>query len=107
MAQGGFTRESGRLMQLLIDLQELCATVDAARDDHLCEERGERFTQEALRETLLTPIRHFWGAYSRTWFCGTRIEEGALGLYEGSKNRRRQERRLRRATEEPPVVAPA
>ena len=93
MAQGGFTHESGRLMQLLIDLQNVCTTVDLARDDHLCEERGERFTQEALRETLLTPIREFWALYSRTWFCGTKVDEESLSLYEGSRHRRRQERR--------------
>ena len=80
-------------MQHLIDLQGVCSTVDAARDDHLCEERGERFTQEEMREALLTPIRDLWAAYARTWFCGTKVDEGALDLYRGSKHRRRQERR--------------
>ena len=97
MAEGGYTNESGRRMQALIDLQDVCATVDAARDDHLCEERGEAFTQEALRDALLTPIKELWASYARTWFCGTRIDEeelGLLGLYEGSKHRRRQERRV-------------
>ena len=50
MGEGGYTVESAKLMQHLIDLQGVCSTVDAARDDHLCEERGERFTQEEMRE---------------------------------------------------------
>ena len=35
------------------------------RDDHLCEERGERFTQEILRESLITPIKKCWLACER------------------------------------------
>ena len=80
----------------LLDLQELCTACDV-RDDHLSEERAQRFTQEALREALLTPIRGVWHDHSRSWFCMTRIDEGALSLYQavpqGSK-RRRQERAL-------------
>ena len=66
MAQGGFTVESGRLMQQLLDLQDLCVALDV-RDDHLCEERGERFTQDHMREALLTPIKKFWRVHSRSW----------------------------------------
>ena len=91
LASGGFTAESGRLMQLLIDLHNLCATVDQARDDHLCEERGERFTQEALRESLLSPIRAVWATYSRTWFAGTRVEsESERRLFDGANKSRRR-----------------
>uniref|UniRef100_A0A7S2N2V7 F-box domain-containing protein n=1 Tax=Haptolina brevifila TaxID=156173 RepID=A0A7S2N2V7_9EUKA len=88
MAQGGFTAESGRLMQELLDLQDLCTTVDV-RDDHLCEERGERFTQEALRESLIGPIKKCWLRYHQSWFCGTKIPSSDLAFYQSSKHRRR------------------
>jgi len=88
MAQGGFTSESGRRMQELLDLQELCSAVDV-RDDHLCEERGERFTQEILRESLITPIKKCWLAYGQLWFCGQKIPSSDLGLYQSAKQRRR------------------
>ena len=38
-------------MQQLIDLQGMLEKLDV-RDDHLCEERGLRPTQEALRSSL-------------------------------------------------------
>lgn len=73
MAQGGFTPESGRMMQQLLDLQGLLTAVDV-RDDHLAEERGGSFTQEALRDALLAPILAFWSRHARTWFGGVRLE---------------------------------
>ena len=87
MAEGGFDVESGQLMQQLLDLQEVLSTLDV-RDDHLCEERGERFTQETLREALLTPIRQFWHVHSRSWFCGTRIEQADVKLYTPRRRQR-------------------
>ncbi len=41
-------------MQQLIDLHAMLDQLDV-RDDHLCEERGLRATQELLREALLRP----------------------------------------------------
>ena len=96
MAQGGYTAESGRLMQQLIDLHELIDLHADVRDDHLCEERGGRFSQQALQDALLTPLRQFWQMHSRSWFCGVRCEgTGVLEVYHGSgaKRRRQQERR--------------
>ena len=94
MERGGYTRESGRLMQQLIELHDLCASLDV-RDDHLCEERGQAFSQQALRDALATPIRRIWQAHARVWFCGTRIDSASLSLYVagGSKRHRPSERR--------------
>ncbi len=89
MAQGGFDVESGRLMQQLLDLQHVLLTLDV-RDDHLCEERGERPTQEMLRDALLTPIKQFWIKHSRSWFCGTKISAEDLNLYSSSPRRRQR-----------------
>jgi hypothetical protein len=44
----------GAAMQQLIDLHAMLDQLDV-RDDHLCEERGLRATQELLREALLRP----------------------------------------------------
>ncbi|KOO23405.1 hypothetical protein Ctob_005207 [Chrysochromulina tobinii] len=89
LAQGGFDIESGQLMQQLLDLQHVLSTLDV-RDDHLCEERGERPMQETLREALLTPIKQLWQAHSRSWFCGTKISEEDLNLYSSSPRRRQR-----------------
>ena len=75
-------------MQQLLDLQEVLSTLDV-RDDHLCEERGERFTQEALRESLLSPLQKLWAAHARSWFCGTKIDEADLDLYSRARRRPR------------------
>jgi hypothetical protein len=93
MSQGGFTVESGRLMQQLLDLQGLCSSLDV-RDDHLCEERGERFTQEALREAFLMPINSLWRAHARSWFCATKIDQSDVGLYNQTNQRQRHRKRL-------------
>lgn len=89
LAHGGFDIESGQLMQQLLDLQHVLSTLDV-RDDHLCEERGERPMQETLREALLTPIKQLWQAHSRSWFCGTKISEEDLNLYSSSPRRRQR-----------------
>ena len=66
------------------------AALPTVRDDHLCEERGERFTQQTLRATLLTPISQCWAAHARSWFCGTKIDEADVGLYNHVYNPRRR-----------------
>ena len=91
MAQGGFTSESGRLMQQLIDLQEVLTALDV-RDDHLCEERGERFTQDHCRERFLLPLSQLWDEHSRSWFCGTKINPDDVGFYVNSRQDRRRRR---------------
>lgn len=91
MLQGGWTAESGRLMQQLIDLHRMLKDLDV-RDDHLCrEQRGVQFTQERLRDSLLQPLRRCWEQHSRSWFCGVRIDPKDVGLYLSDKHRRRHD----------------
>ena len=60
------------------------------RDDHLCEERGLRATQEVLQQKLLQPLRRVWDEHARTWFCGTHIrpEDQAMYLRRGCSRRK-------------------
>ena len=60
------------------------------RDDHLCEERGLRATQELLREALLRPLKRIWDEHARSWFCGVKIrpEDQALYVRRGCNRRR-------------------
>ena len=51
------------------------------RDDHLCEERGLRATQELLREKLLRPLKRIWDEHSRSWCCGVKIRPEDQALY--------------------------
>jgi hypothetical protein len=62
----------------------------------LSEEHGGRFTQEALRDALLTPIRAVWADHANTWFCGTRIDAASLSLYQSSRQREARKRHERR-----------
>ncbi|KAL1504545.1 hypothetical protein AB1Y20_010946 [Prymnesium parvum] len=89
MEKGGFTSESGKLMQQLIDLQDLLTALDV-RDDHLSEERGVRFTQDECRQSLLLPVLKLWDEYGRSWFCGTKINPEDVDLYVGKDERRRR-----------------
>ncbi|EOD39423.1 hypothetical protein EMIHUDRAFT_199867 [Emiliania huxleyi CCMP1516] len=86
-AHGGWTAESGRLMQQLIDLDGALSRLDV-RDDHLSEERGLTFSQGRLRDALLRPLRRCFREHASQWFCGTRIPPQDRGLYIGHKRRR-------------------
>ena len=74
-------------MQQLIDLQGMLEKLDV-RDDHLCEERGLRPTQEALRSSLLHPMRRLWDEHARSWFCGVKIDPSDAALYLNKRNKR-------------------
>ena len=58
------------------------------RDDHLCEERGLRATQELLREKLLRPLKRIWDEHSRSWCCGVKIRPEDQALY-GQRRKRK------------------
>tara|TARA_B110001452_G_scaffold266493_1_gene273487 strand:- start:1055 stop:1270 length:216 start_codon:yes stop_codon:yes gene_type:complete len=64
--------------------------VPQVRDDHLCEERGLRPTQEALRQSLLEPTRRLWDEHARSWFCGTKIRPEDAALYFDGRSKRRR-----------------
>ena len=59
------------------------------RDDHLCEERGLRATQELLRDSLLRPLKRIWDEHARSWFCGVKIRPEDQALYGKARNRRK------------------
>ena len=61
---------------------------DQVRDDHLCEERGLRATQELLREKLLRPLKRIWDEHSRSWCCGVKIRPEDQALY-GQRRKRK------------------
>ena len=47
-----------------------------------------------VRESLLEPILRLWEQHERLWFCGCKIDEADLALYdlEGEAGRRRRQR---------------
>lgn len=66
------------------------AALTTVRDDHLCEERGDQFSQKTCRDALLEPLLSLWAEYGRSWFCGTKIDPNDLRLYVSTRNDRRR-----------------
>jgi len=94
LRHGGWTPESGRLMQTLIDLDSCLSRLDV-RDDHLSEERGLAPSQQRLRDSLVAPLRACWQRHATQWFCGTRIAREDLTLYVGGGGRGGRAKRRR------------